>query len=83
MSEMVERVARALQAASEGDASEWTQWVREARAAIEAMREATTEMARAASDPYTEGRDEYWLRDEAWPAMIDAALTHGPSETQP
>ena len=70
MSEMVERVARAM---AERAGFSWEhctqeQWKSDARAGIEAMREPTKEMVRAAEAnagaPYT-----YAYRD-----MIDAAL---------
>jgi len=68
MSEMVERVAKAISAAEDG--REWynvhpESWERAARAAILAMREPTYAMIKA-------GR---WAQDHLkWDAMIDAAL---------
>ena len=78
MSEMIERVAKAL---SEREGSgPWEgglmgergreMWRATARAAIEAMREPTSEMAFA--DDVKEWPDD---AKAAWRAMIDAALT--------
>lgn len=82
MTEMVERVARALFEAEYpgGEADEY-RWERsadayrdQARAAIESMREPTETMARAAlfSNPYVP-RDGL-IEIEHWKIMIDAAL---------
>lgn len=80
MSEMIERVARALFEDANGTSDGWentnqTRWHIAARAAIEAMREPTPGMLQAG---YTEMdyHAEGWLR-AAWPLMIDAALTGG------
>lgn len=82
MSEMVERVARAIYETepflNQGEVVAWerlTSWGKRdslvfARAAIEAMREPTAGMVEA-----TEGWDSHRV---AWQLMIDAALT--PSE---
>ena len=89
MSEMVERVARAMCAAAEDDwdwsvfyivdANDTAETGREvyrdmARATIEAMREPTDAMLLA--DP----RREMDLSEESWEAMIDAALKEGVKE---
>ena len=74
---MVEKVARAILNAHAGDIPvhdadlQWSWWIEEARAAIEAMREPTPEMIDA-------GRFRYTLADEtvekSWGYMIQAAL---------
>lgn len=88
MSEMVERVARALSIADgnhpgacsndEEEIPAWKLYVKDARAAIEAMREPTAAMRHAASDVlWYEGLDEgqgYPPPREAWQAMLDEAL---------
>lgn len=77
MSEMVERVARAIAGEAfaeshEGDAeSEWQKVKHLARAAIEALREPTEEMewlGDDAHDPHVRNASEIWQ------TMIDAAL---------
>lgn len=80
MSEMVERVARAIFASQQmpGDdpdflkAHPWTQsaCLLAARAAIEAMREPTVGMVQAARQSAPYDRDVM----ETWPLMIDEAL---------
>ena len=83
--DMVERVARAICLAHAIDSGysrgcaeasvdvEWKAWVVEARAAIAAMREPTEEMVDAG---WQTSDDVVWMAlKEAWPAMIDAALT--------
>lgn len=83
MSEMVERVARALYAVNTGGAASWEdeapefqQWVCEqARAAIAAMREPTEAMVEeGASEIRAAGGPEF-----VWRAMIDAALKGRPA----
>lgn len=73
MSEMIERVARALAKLADND--NWNEFVPDARAAIEAMREPTDAMM-AAVDCAGEKAD--WLSGRAWTAawqaMIDEAL---------
>ena len=79
MSEMIERVARALaiadgmhpEAVSNGEDAVpvWTLYVDDARAAIEAMREPTDVMVDAG---YAVTVDD---ETEVWQAMIDAALS--------
>jgi hypothetical protein len=82
---MVERVARAIEAARYGPIDDviWREkWARiletdpylprQARAAIEAMREPTEEMLDAARE-YRPAVHRLTFRD-AWRAMIDAAL---------
>ncbi len=75
MSEMVERVAKALAAC---DNSDWRAWVDDARAAIEAMREPTKAQLSGASmaiGPWgghgEAGPPSY---ERVWREMIDAAL---------
>ena len=75
MSEMVERVARAIATArgygldaNGEDTGDWQMFVDHARAAIEAMREPTEAMWREAS--FENG----YVTEGAWQAMIDAAL---------
>jgi hypothetical protein len=90
MSEKVESVARALCARhsdNETDADQWvidldnhpvrywTNWKEDARAAIEAMREPTIEMADAPNihaNLIPQTSPPMWAR--AWQIMIDAAL---------
>ena len=82
MSEMVERVARAIEqrASERQDLNAWRDY---ARAAIEAMREPTDAMARKADGltdlvgPYEEANTPEARQDEfkcAWRAMIDKAI---------
>lgn len=85
MSEMVERVARAMFAASwmkdsdpDGDdqistvgRKNWHLFEKPARAAIEALREPTQAMIRAGEDKTPECRCDV---DRTFSAMIDAAL---------
>jgi len=87
MSEMIERVARAIYAVSEADI-DWTEETyqaknivrEEARAAIEAMRLPTTSMIISATrfeNRLGEGRVEVnygVVAMDIWPKMIDAAL---------
>ena len=82
MNEMIERVARAMAEADVHNTA-WKLYVREARAAIEAMREPTEEMFVAA---YAVNGGK-WTDDEyepppkiCWSAMIDAALKPHPSD---
>ncbi len=90
MSEMIERVARALSIAdgmqpeahsNDGDELPmWTLYVKDARAAIEAMREPTPEMMLSATRTekrLDEGSVEVSylvVACDIWPKMIDAAL---------
>ena len=67
MSEMIERVARALY---EADGDDTINWPKLARAAIAAMREPTEAMLMESSCNAVE--TERLVRD--WQAMIDAAL---------
>lgn len=85
MSEMVERVARALCVADGCDPDHesadpidtgiklWTRYVRDASAAIEAIREPTKAMIQAAYDSSLDD-DERFDAHEIWQAMIDEAL---------
>ena len=69
MSEMVERVAKAI-AEADGDHTVMDHHRRRSRAAIEAMREPTEEMKLAPPDVnFSPSEAEY-----VWQAMIDAAL---------
>lgn len=70
MSEMIERVALAMQENAEGAAGAFDKrphdcYIRSARVAIEAMREPTKAMCFAGHERYSEG---------VWQAMIDEAL---------
>lgn len=67
MSEMVDRVAKALEARLKGN--EFLSYEDAARAAIEAMREPTKRMAMAGY-----GANDMKPAKAAWTAMIDAAL---------
>ena len=72
MTDMVERVARAICLANTQGDEMWQAFVPEARAALEAMREPTEGMVRA-------GRDEYYGVSPfsarfAWIKIVDAAL---------
>jgi hypothetical protein len=71
MSEMVERVAKAIRAQANGFAVGWEREIDAARAAIAAMREPTSEMEDAADD--VSGTSQL-----AYRAMIDAALEEQP-----
>ena len=78
MTEMIERVAKAMAAKCRRD-HDWPFWLDEARAAIEAMREPTDEQ-----------RTAYWelshktetMVDAHWQRAIDAAL-NAPSTSAP
>lgn len=76
MSEMVERVAKAIVARRKlpsGCSINWDCFREDARAAIEAMREPTEEMKNI--DPAYYGRcPTCGGVEQSWPAMIDAAL---------
>lgn len=77
MTEMVERVARAI--AGEDYTGFWGDWIDEARAAIEAMREPTPAACVAGGSAYTVasgGSPDGGLDAlvPAYRAMIDAAL---------
>ena len=67
MTEMVERVARAIASHVGYADDDWFKYGPAARAAIAAMREPTEEMLKAA---YAKAFDK-----EIWQAMIDAALS--------
>ena len=69
MTNMIERVARAI-AKSQGSNPRWNRegWLKDARAAIEAMREPTEEMSHAG------WRTDSGISTVVWQAMIDAAL---------
>lgn len=76
MSEMVERVAKAIRVANSGEYTSQAQAEMMARAAIKAMREPTDAMRNAFSDDFTEWLHEN-IPDEMhlYKAMIDAALS--------
>jgi hypothetical protein len=67
VSEMIERVAKAM-AKADADNAFWKMYVREARAAIEAMRDPTDGMKKLMA-----ASDVNWLPD-FWESMIDEAL---------
>jgi hypothetical protein len=74
MTDMIDRVAKAMFVASGGNPENYMClnpdiWHQPARAAIVAMREPTRKMVSAAYDD-TNAMDQSW----AWQAMIDAAL---------
>lgn len=67
MSEMIERVAKALGGGDwDSCPNDRPRWREDARAAIEAMREPTEEMIEAANEC-----EASWK--SIWPAMLDAA----------
>lgn len=82
MSDMIERVARAIhfRGDDQGDDA-WNHcqpWLRmvareQARVAVEAMRKPTDEMVRAA---HKDHEGEYYLPVSLWQSMIDAALSN-------
>lgn len=75
MSEMIERVARAIE---QEIGPQDMDFAKIARAAVEAMREPTEAMLEVAQDMYEPVGDRaMWPPEpkDAWPAMIDAALT--------
>ena len=89
MSEMVERVARAIDPVAyrmrglHSTRNRWPQVRKNARAAIEAMREPTKEILQAAHDGplmadehHMDEKTERWLT-EMWQAMIDEILRDG------
>ena len=88
MSEMIERVARAMMKVllpiqtpeqAESQLTHDAYWLDAARAAIEAMREPTNHMKAAAHQScFTCGG-----AGEHWPAMIDAALDEAAALTPP
>lgn len=83
MTEIIERVARAIVEHISLGGTEWTDWTREAGKIIEAMREPTEAMIEAGKGPsYVAINDDYagYLPAEdianIWRAMIDAAQPH-------
>lgn len=78
MSEMIERVGRAL-AAAEGHAYDPAPYNHKARAAIEAMREPTDLMGLGLPSDYKPGSHS---AAQIWRTMIDAALTTKKPEHQ-
>jgi hypothetical protein len=77
MSEMVERVAKAICRAQTQGEEVWQAFLPEARAAIGAMRDPTPAMKAAGAKRIPEAG--YDLAHDAWCTMIDAALTTSPS----
>lgn len=78
MSEMIERVAKAM---AEAAGFCWenctqSQWKRDAKAGIEAMRQPTDAMLNAAM--WQKGQQSY---ADVWQTMIDAALSAAKGET--
>ena len=76
MSEMIERVARALATAEgENPNSTWMFYENKSRAAVEAMREPTEEM-KAAFDKDVDDWFDHQIHDDhhLYKCMIDAAL---------
>ena len=82
MSEMVERVARAI-CLDVGEGHNWTQFETEARAAIEAMR-VTLPFACACLGPQRDrGQTDCNCNEaRAWNRRIDAALNPGPEQPE-
>ena len=85
MSEMIERVARAM-CQSDGDDPEryWRDYEVNARAAIEAMREPTEAMIAAGhlNDPLgCDVADAAAVYPAVWEGMINAALSEAATET--
>ena len=83
MSEMVDRVAKELEAAHKrrserllaGDElSVPDLWIDLSRVAIAAMREPTASMIQAAGYRYTDKDVKDWMETHDWPTMIDEAL---------
>lgn len=83
MNEMIERVARAVYEARNSGRATVAEWLelpqavraeerRDARAAIEAMREPTEGMVQAAHEEAPHIGSVFWWH--SWRAMIDAAL---------
>jgi len=80
MTEMIERVARAILAANGGEGEcawdlDWRDYVDDARAAIEEMREPTEAMVEVLYDPTVNTRSAVAAD---WRDMIDAALGEKP-----
>lgn len=76
MSEMIERVARALHA-KHGRVTEWQDYIGQARTAIAAMRAPTEAMCKAALrdvDPGLFLKNQLLYQDAVWFARIDEAL---------
>jgi hypothetical protein len=74
-SETIERVAQAILDSAtpyHDKASHRAALMAQARAAIEAMREPTDEMCKAAGED--RGPDDHWPPCTTWQMMIDAAL---------
>lgn len=79
MSEMIERVAKAISLGEWSDSEHWQcrsdreEWMERARSAIEAMRQPTEAMDRAGLRENTLQGAAIWATP-AWQAMIDMAL---------
>jgi hypothetical protein len=90
MSEMVERVAKALSiadgnhpdACSNDEDSQpiWHLYTADARAAIEAMREPTQAMIHAGQNTYCDHGDQNCGCAVSWSAMIESALCGEPAK---
>jgi hypothetical protein len=80
MSDMIERVARAICEAERMNPDDalggWVHWQEAARAAIEAMREPSEEML-FAGHRAIKAPDRMLPSRAAWLAMIDVAVTSG------
>jgi hypothetical protein len=91
MDNMIERVARAIQASEGGPPAEDAYWstpctgsiyyTRAASAAIEAMREPTVAMRQAGADNLFGAASDDWKDDAGaiWSAMIEVALSPSPA----
>jgi hypothetical protein len=82
MNEMIEKVARALSAAEDGNEENWRSFTPDARAAISAMREPTEAMANAGGLAINADEDVLAVTAQearqAFTAMLDAALGDAP-----
>ena len=80
--DMIERVARAI--AEQNHGSTWDEWIDEARAAIEAMREPTEAMINGLriAQECGDSTAALWA-PLVWRAMIDAALGEKHENSEP
>ena len=79
MTDMIERVAKAMFVASGGNPENYIHldpnvWHQHARAAITAMREPTEEMAQTVASAYTAGVANPKMITKIYSAVVDAAL---------
>ncbi|MCJ2088475.1 hypothetical protein MKK88_21185 [Methylobacterium sp. E-005] len=74
VSEMVERIARALHDLAYGTEEGWEDWIPEAKTALDAMREPTAEMI-AAYLPGSYRKEQEGIVCAIYTTMIDAALS--------